>query len=137
MKTEDAREDPLSLIHHPSTLTLVKVYAYKNCSTCKNALKWLREQGVTFEEIAIRETPPSKAELKRALDLLGRKRLFNTSGQDYRALGLKDKLAEMSDDEVIAQLAGNGNLVKRPLLVAGHAVLSGFQPAEWAEVLKK
>lgn len=118
-----------------SSLTLMKVYAYKNCSTCKNALKWLRERGVDFDEIAIRETAPTKVELQRALEKLGRKRLFNTSGQDYRALGLKDKVAAMNDEEVTSLLAGNGNLIKRPLLIDERVVLSGFQEAEWSTAL--
>ncbi|HAL70712.1 MAG TPA: ArsC family transcriptional regulator, partial [Verrucomicrobiales bacterium] len=80
---------------------MLKVYAYQGCSTCKNALKWLKAQGIAHQEIAIRETPPSVPELRSMLaakdgDL---RPLFNTSGQDYRALGMKDDLPTLPTDE--------------------------------------
>ncbi|OYW77174.1 MAG: ArsC family transcriptional regulator [Verrucomicrobia bacterium 12-59-8] len=120
---------------------MLKVYAYSGCSTCKNALKWLKQHSIVFEEIAIRETPPSMAELKAMLaayegDL---RRLFNVSGMDYRSLGLKDTLPGMSTDEALGLLAGNGNLVKRPFAIdAGKKVfLVGFKEAEWEGALGK
>lgn len=118
---------------------MLKTYAYSGCSTCKNALKWLKQHAVAFEEIAIRETPPSLAELKSMLaaydgDL---RRLFNTSGMDYRALGLKDKLPGMSTDAALKLLAENGNLVKRPFAIdAKRKVhLVGFKEDEWKAAL--
>lgn len=119
---------------------MLKVYAYSGCSTCKNAIKWLKQHSIPCEEIAIRETPPSMPELKAMLaahdgDL---RRLFNVSGMDYRSLGLKDKLPGMSTDEALGLLAGNGNLVKRPFAVdAKNKVhLVGFKEAEWQAALK-
>ena len=118
---------------------MLKVYAYSGCSTCKNALKWLKQHEIAYEEKAIRETPPSLAELKAMLaahdgDL---RRLFNVSGMDYRSLGLKDKLPAMSSDEAMGLLAGNGNLVKRPFAIdAGKKVhLVGFKEADWQAAL--
>ncbi|WP_395737745.1 arsenate reductase family protein [Prosthecobacter sp.] len=120
---------------------MLKVYAYSGCSTCKNAMKWLKGHGVAFEELAIRETPPSVAELKGALEACGGevRRLFNVSGMDYRSLGLKDTLPGMSEGEALGLLAGNGNLVKRPFVVdAGRRVfLVGFKEGEWEKVLGK
>lgn len=112
---------------------MIRVYAYKGCDTCRKAIKWLRERGIGFEEIAIRETPPKPAELKQVLarydgDL---RRLFNTAGGDYRQLGMKDRLPGMSADEAIALLAATGNLVKRPLVVGGGVALAGFKAEEW------
>lgn len=79
----------------------LKVYEYKNCSTCRNALKFLSDKKVELEILPIRETPPKKTELKTMLKYLGNepKRLFNTSGNDYKELGLKDKLGSMSLEE--------------------------------------
>ncbi len=112
----------------------MKVYAYKNCGSCKKATKWLKEQGVEFEELAIRETPPSLAELKQMLAAKGAlKPLFNTSGMDYRSLGMKDKLPTLSEDEALEMLAGNGNLIKRPFVLGDSVALVGFKEAEWAE----
>jgi arsenate reductase len=118
---------------------MLKVYQYSGCSTCKNALKWLKQHAIAFEEIAIRETPPTLAELKAVLaafegDL---RRLFNTSGMDYRALGLKDKLPAMSTDEALKLLSENGNLVKRPFAIdaKGGIHLVGFKEAEWEAAL--
>jgi arsenate reductase len=115
----------------------MKVYTYKNCSTCRDAVKWLREHAISFEELPIRETPPSLEELRAALVAFGGdpRPLFNTSGQDYRALGLKDKLPAMSADEALALLAANGNLVKRPFVIDSKRgiLLTGFKPAEWQQ----
>ncbi len=118
---------------------MLKVYQYSGCSTCKNALKWLKQHAIPFQEIAIRETPPALTELKAMLaafegDL---RRLFNTSGMDYRALGLKDKLSAMSTDEALKLLSENGNLVKRPFAIdaKGGIHLVGFKEAEWEAAL--
>ncbi len=118
---------------------MLKVYAYSGCSTCKNAIKWLKGRGVAFEEIAIRETPPTVGELKGMLGAQSGelRRLFNVSGMDYRSLGLKDTLPGMSEEEALGLLAGNGNLVKRPFAVdAGKKVfLVGYKEGEWEKVL--
>ena len=115
----------------------LKVYAYKGCSTCKNALKFLDAEGVDYQELAIRETPPSKTELKTMLKVYGGelRKLFNTSGQDYRALGIKDKLPTLSTDEALDLLAANGNLVKRPFAIAGKSGIVGFKEPDWKEFL--
>ena len=111
------------------------VYTLAQCDTCRRATAWLRARGIPFEERPIRETPPSAAELRRALAAIGdRRKLCNTSGRDYRALGIGEKLADLSDDAFIALLAGNGNLVKRPFLVRGTTCLTGFQEAAWAQL---
>lgn len=112
------------------------VYVYRNCDTCRKALKWLREKNVKFEEKAIRETPPRVSELELALDRYDGdlKRILNTSGQDYRELNLKDRLPEMSRDEVLALVATNGNLVKRPFAVGEGKAVAGFREEEWERV---
>ncbi len=112
---------------------MLKVYAYSGCSTCRTALKFLKERKVPHEVLAIRETPPTRAELKRMLAVYGGdiRRLFNTSGQDYRALGLGPKLDTMGVDEALGLLAANGNLVKRPFVVLKDGGLVGFKLEEW------
>lgn len=114
------------------------IYTYAKCSTCRKATKWLTEQGIDFKEKAIRETPPSKAELKRMLAAQNGelKKLFNTSGGDYREMKLGPKLADMPVAEAIGLLNGNGNLVKRPFLLAEGIGLVGFKEDVWAEALK-
>lgn len=110
-------------------------YAYKGCSTCTKARKWLDEQGITYEERAIRETPPSLKELRRGLHEAADgqvRRLCNTSGQAYRASGLKDRINAMSDDALLKELAADGNLIKRPFLVSDDGCLVGFKPDTWA-----
>ena len=118
---------------------MLKIYAYSGCSTCKNALKWLKQHAIAFEEVAIRETPPSLTELKAMLEAHkgDLRKLFNVSGLDYRTLGLKDKLPAMSADAALKLLAGNGNLVKRPFAIdAKNSVhLVGFKEPEWQAAL--
>ncbi|MDA0346986.1 MAG: arsenate reductase family protein [Verrucomicrobia bacterium] len=112
---------------------MIKIYTYKNCSTCKNATKWLTSQGLSFDEIAIRETPPTKRELETMLNVYGGdiRKLFNTSGMDYRSLGLKDKLPSLEKREAIQLLTENGNLVKRPFLLSETFKMVGFREADW------
>jgi len=110
------------------------IYTYKNCDTCRRAVKWLRARGIAFEEHPIRETPPGPAELRKMLAALGgeRRRLFNTSGGDYRELKLGEKLPAMNDADALGLLAGNGNLVKRPFVLGPQVALVGFDEAEWS-----
>lgn len=113
------------------------VLVYRKCSTCQKALKWLEENKVSFDERPIVEENPTYEELKAwyAKSGLPLKKFFNTSGLLYKELGLKDKLAQMSEEEQMKLLATNGMLVKRPLVVGEDYVLTGFKEKEWAEKL--
>lgn len=112
---------------------------YPKCTTCQKAAKWLEEQGVAVEVRDIKQDNPTEQELRAWHQMSGLplKRFFNTSGLQYKALGLKDKLPQMSEDEQFALLATDGMLVKRPLLVGEDFALPGFKRAEWEEKLKK
>ena len=116
---------------------MLTVYCYQKCSTCRDALKWLDENGIAHEVKAIRETPPSPAELGVALEALGGdlRKLLNTSGMDYRALGLKDRLPAMSGPQAFELLSKNGNLVKRPFVIGDGKVLVGFKKPQWEAAL--
>jgi len=112
---------------------MIKVYTYQKCGTCRKATKWLNDNCIDFEEHAIRETPPTLDELKTMLtsyngDL---KRLFNTSGMDYRSLKIKDRLPGMSETEALELLHSNGNLVKRPFLLSKKWNTVGFKLEDW------
>lgn len=115
----------------------LRVYAYKGCDTCRRALKFLAEKQISAEVIAIREQPPTVAELRRMLGYVGGdlRRLFNTSGGDYKTLGLKDRLPAMSESEALDLLAQHGNLVKRPLALSPKTGAVGFKLAEWEALL--
>ena len=110
---------------------------YPKCSTCAKARKWLEEQEISFEERDIKTDNPTEAELRdwHRRSGLPLKRFFNTSGLQYKALGLKDRLPEMSEDEQYALLATDGMLVKRPLLIGEDFALPGFREKEWLEKL--
>lgn len=107
--------------------------SYPKCSTCKKARKFLEEKGVAFEDRDIKEQNPTADELKEwiAKSGLPAKKFFNTSGMLYRQMELKDKLPNMSEQEMIELLATDGMLVKRPILVSEDKVLVGFRQAEW------
>lgn len=115
------------------------VYVYAKCSTCRDALKWLNDHGVAYVEKPIKETPPTVPELRAMLagQPGGLRRLFNTSGLEYRALGLAAKLPAMATDEALRLLAGNGMLVKRPFVLGPGVALVGFDKKKWAEALKR
>ena len=110
---------------------------YPRCSTCKKAQKWLDENGLSYTYRDIKEDNPSLEELtawykKSGLDI---KRFFNTSGQLYKSMSLKDKLPAMTVEEKLRLLSTDGMLVKRPILVYGDTVLVGFKENEWEEKL--
>lgn len=112
---------------------------YPKCTTCQKAKKWLDAAGISYEERHIKEDPPTAAELgawhrQSGLPL---RRFFNTSGQLYRSLELKDKLPQMSEDEQLRLLSSDGMLVKRPLLIDGDRVLVGFREAEWEQLCSR
>ena len=111
---------------------------YPKCSTCQKAKAWLDARGAAYELRDIKLENPSYEELSAWWRASGLplKKFFNTSGLQYKALALKDKLPEMSEEEQLRLLATDGMLVKRPLLVGGGFVLTGFRQAEWEEALK-
>lgn len=116
---------------------MLKVYCYSKCSTCKKALEWLKNNGVDYTAIDIKENHPDEKTLREYYSMSGLplKRFFNTSGQIYREMELSKKLPGMSEDEQLALLSTDGMLVKRPLLVGDDFVLTGFKEAEWKEKL--
>lgn len=108
---------------------------YPKCTTCKKAEKWLQDNHISYESRHIKEENPSYEELKEwyqrsGLDI---KKFFNTSGNLYKEMKLKDKLPDMSEEEKLKLLATDGMLVKRPLIVMEDKVLTGFKESEWQE----
>ena len=110
---------------------------YPPCTTCKKAKKWLDDKGISYTGRHIKEENPSYEELKQWLERsqLPVKKFFNTSGLQYKALGLKDRLPTMSVEEQLQLLASDGMLVKRPIVVTEQGILVGFREAEWNTLL--
>lgn len=110
---------------------------YSKCSTCKKAEKWLEEKKIEFEKRDIKTRNPSREELKswHVISNLPLKKFFNTSGQLYKSMNLKDKLPNMTEDEMYDLLASDGMLVKRPIFAGGGKVLVGFKEITWEENL--
>ena len=110
---------------------------YPKCSTCQKAKKWLEDHQIPFVSRHIVEQNPTKEELRIWYKRSGLplKRFFNTSGMLYKEKNLKERLPEMTDEEQLSLLAGNGMLVKRPLIVSAEFVLIGFREKEWEEAL--
>lgn len=111
---------------------------YPKCTTCQKARKWLDENGISYELRDIKTENPSAQELAQWYRRSGLplKKFFNTSGLLYKSMELKDKLPNMTEEEMLHLLATDGMLVKRPLLVGEETVLVGFKQAEWAQRLK-
>lgn len=114
----------------------IRVYEYANCSTCKKALKFLDQKKVSYERVPIVDQPPTMSELKNMLAHQNGelKKLFNTSGQLYRELGISEKLPKMSEAEALKLLSQHGKLVKRPFVLTGERGLVGFKEDEWKKV---
>ncbi len=115
----------------------LRVFAYKNCDTCRKALKFLAERKIAYEVVPIRDQPPTARELRAMLGHVGGdlRRLFNTSGGDYKEMNMKERLPKLGADEALALLAGNGNLVKRPFALSANAGAVGFKPEDWERFL--
>ena len=105
------------------------LYWYAGCSTCKNALSWLRAEGVEVKLVDLKAEPPSAETLRNLWSRSGHpiRKFFNTSGQSYRGGGFSARLPTMSDDDALDALAGDGMLIKRPILDAGERVFVGFR----------
>ena len=114
------------------------VLCYPRCGTCKKALKWLEDNGLEYEYRHIVENNPTRDQLQDRYERSGlpSKKFFNTSGLKYKELNLKDRIPEMTEDEIFDLLSTDGMLVKRPILLEGDKVLVGFKVEEW-ETLKK
>ncbi|MBN6205456.1 arsenate reductase family protein [Ralstonia pickettii] len=107
----------------------ITFYWYPNCGTCKKAKKWLDEKDAAYEAIHIVENTPSKEELLHMIEKSGlpAKKFFNTSGKKYRELNLKDKIKEMTAEEMAETLASDGMLIKRPIAAQDNKVTVGFK----------
>ena len=117
---------------------MLKFICYPKCTTCQKARKWLDENNIEYEFRDIKIENPSVKELTAWYKLSGLplRKFFNTSGLLYKSMELKTKLPNMTDEEMLALLATDGMLVKRPLAIGDDFVLVGFKEAEWTEKLK-
>ena len=113
----------------------VLIWGYNKCSTCRNAQKWLRNNQIESQWIEIVEQPPTVEQLREMIAISGLplSKFFNTSGELYRELQLKDKLPAMSEQQKLELLASNGKLIKRPLCADGSRVTVGFKEEMFAE----
>lgn len=122
------------------SFSMMKVYEYKNCSTCVKALKFLDGKKIAYERLPIVDQPPTLAELKRMNEYLKAaggtfKNLFNTSGQMYRELDISAKLKDgMTENEAMKLLAANGKLIKRPFVLTDKTGTVGFKPDVWTKL---
>ena len=118
---------------------MIKFICYPKCTTCQRAQKWLDDNQIEYELRDIKLNNPTSSELTQWYNSseLPLKKFFNTSGLLYKSLDLKSKLPEMSEYEMIALLATDGMLVKRPIVVSDYLVLVGFKEQEWQEKLSK
>ena len=116
---------------------MITVYQYPKCSTCRKALAWLDARKIAYRKVDLVQEPPSATTLAAAAKTAGVPvtKLFNTSGESYRNGNFKARAAAMSDAEVIAALAADGKLIKRPLVVGEGVALVGFREEAWAEAL--
>ena len=116
---------------------MMEFYGYSKCSTCRKAKALLNSRGINYKDIDITENPPSQALLKSILKAgdYELKQLFNTSGQLYRELGMKDKMAQLTEAAAIKLLAAHGKLIKRPIITTGKQHVVGFDETKIKRLL--
>jgi arsenate reductase len=112
----------------------MELYSYSKCGTCRKAIRFLEDRKIEFELIDITKITPPKLVLKVAIKAKGIKKLFNTSGGQYRKLKLKDKLETMTESQVLDLLSSDGMLIKRPIAVDKHKITVGFNIEEYQKV---
>ena len=112
---------------------MYKIYEYPKCTTCKKALKFLKDNNIEFTDINLVEKTPTQKELSFIYKKSGLpiKKLLNTSGKKYKELNLKDKINEMTEEEILKLLSSDGMLIKRPIITDGKKVFVGFKEDEW------
>jgi arsenate reductase len=117
-------------------MTNLTFYGYPKCDTCRKAKYWLEAAGQPLQYIDVVQNPPSEDELERIVTASGYdiSKFFNTSGEAYRALGLKDMLPSLSRADKLKLLASNGKLIKRPIVVSGDRVTVGFREEEFLQM---
>lgn len=117
-------------------MSQLTVYQYPKCGTCRNAVKWLKEQGHELDLRHIAEQPPGVDELREIVKASGLelKKFFNTSGDVYKRENLKEKLPQMSEEEQLELLASNGMLIKRPVVISGDGVTIGYKEDQFREM---
>jgi arsenate reductase len=115
---------------------MYKIYEYPKCTTCKRALKFLKDNNIEFTDINLVEKTPTQKELSSIYKKSGLpiKKLLNTSGKKYKELNLKDKINEMTEEEILKLLSSDGMLIKRPIITDGKKVLIGFKEDEWSSL---
>ncbi|MFQ5450328.1 MAG: Spx/MgsR family RNA polymerase-binding regulatory protein [Nitrospinaceae bacterium] len=115
----------------------MKFYGYNKCGTCRKAKKFLDDHKISYEEIDITEKPPQKTILKRAMKERGTRKLFNTSGVQYKELKIKDRIGSMTESQALDLLASNGRLIKRPIAADKDRITVGFDLDEYESVWAK
>lgn len=114
----------------------VTIYQYPKCGTCRKAIKWLQDNDVEMNSVHIVENPPSPTQLAEFIRTSGLdiKKFFNTSGEVYKEMNLKDRLSALSDEEKIGLLAANGKLIKRPIVTEDNQVTVGFNEEQFEKI---
>lgn len=117
---------------------MIQFYWYPKCSTCRKAKKWLDDHNVDYVAIDMIENIPSKEKLKKWMEEsnLPSRRFFNTSGKLYRESGLKDRIDEMTIDEMVSELSKDGMMIRRPILYNGHEVTLGFKEDSFQKIVE-
>tara|TARA_B100000686_G_scaffold340526_1_gene416376 strand:- start:875 stop:1225 length:351 start_codon:yes stop_codon:yes gene_type:complete len=105
---------------------MISFYQYNKCGTCRKAKKFLDGKKISYRDIDITRTPPPKTVLKKALAIYGIKKLFNTSGLEYREKKIKGRIATMTPTQALELLSSNGRLIKRPIIFEGEKITVGF-----------
>ncbi|MXS83816.1 arsenate reductase family protein [Nitrosomonas oligotropha] len=115
---------------------MLKFYGYKQCGTCRKAEQFFQQVSAAYEFIDITLNPPGAEELAAIVERANvpLNKLFNTSGVQYRELKIKERLPALSGPEILTLLAGNGRLIKRPLVTDGKRATVGFNAEQFAAV---
>ena len=116
---------------------MIQFYHYNRCGTCRKARKFLDTHKISYKEIDITINPPPKKVLKEAISTYGIKKLFNTSGKEYKEKKIKDKISSMTETQALEILSKNGRMIKRPFVVSSNQITVGFKMEDFKKAWQK
>mgnify|MGYP000403223601 CR=1 FL=1 len=114
---------------------MTTVFGIKNCDTMKKAFAWLGEQGVAYEFVDYKKAGVAEARLPDWSARAGWQKLLNTRGLMWRKLSEEER-SDVDEAKALRLMSQYPSLIKRPVLDTGTALLVGFDPAQYGEVLK-
>jgi arsenate reductase (glutaredoxin) len=95
-----------------------------NCSTCRNARKYMENRGFHLDARDLGKNRLTAAELEKLIGDRDHTEFLNTRNELYRQKKMKEN--PPSREDAIRMMATEPNLIRRPVILAGGRIVLGF-----------